>query len=55
MDVTHIECGDDGWAHLAAVINCHDRELVGYELSLRGRAKEAEGALESACIARFGR
>ena len=34
MDVTHIDCGADGWAHLAAVIDCHDRELVGYEFSL---------------------
>jgi len=54
MDVTHIDCGHDGWAHLTAVIDCHDREIVGYELSLRARAKEAERALESACIARFG-
>lgn len=54
MDVTHIDCGRDGWAHLSAVIDCHDREIVGYELSLRGRAREAERALESACIARFG-
>ncbi len=54
MDVTHIDCGVDGWAHLAAVIDCHDREIVGYEFALRGRAKEAERALESACIARFG-
>jgi putative transposase len=54
MDVTHIDCGADGWAHLAAVIDCHDRELVGYEFALRGRAKEAERALEAACIARFG-
>ncbi len=54
MDVTHIACGADGWAHLAAVIDCHDREIIGYELALRGRAKEAERALESACIARFG-
>lgn len=54
MDVTHIHCGRDGWAHLTAVIDCHDREVVGYELSLRGRAKEAERALESACIHRFG-
>jgi putative transposase len=54
MDVTHIDCGRDGWAHLAAVIDCHDRELVGYELSLRARAKEAERALENACLARFG-
>lgn len=54
MDVTHVDCGDDGWAHLTAVIDCHDREVVGYELALRARANEAERALESACIARFG-
>ena len=23
MDVTHVFCGQDGWAHLAAVIDCH--------------------------------
>jgi putative transposase len=49
-----IDCGSDGWAHLAAVIDCHDRELVGYEFARRGRAKEAERALEAACIHRFG-
>ena len=54
MDVTHIPCGQDGWAHLAAVIDCHDREVIGFELALRGRAKEAERALEEACIRRFG-
>jgi len=54
MDVTHIYCGNDGWAHLAAVIDCHDRELIGYEFALRGRAREAERALEQACIVRFG-
>jgi putative transposase len=47
MDVTHINCGSDGWAHLAAVIDCHDRELVGYESARRDRAKEAERALEA--------
>jgi len=54
MDVTHIPCGTDGWAHLAAVIDCHDREVIGYELALRSRAKEAERALEEACLRRFG-
>jgi putative transposase len=53
-DVTHVFCGRDGWAHLAAVIDCHDREIVGYEFALRGRAREAERALEEACIRRFG-
>ena len=46
-------CGVLHRAHLAAVIDCHDRELVGYELSLRARAKEAERALENACLARL--
>lgn len=54
MDLTHIYCGTDGWGHLAAIIDCHDREIVGFEFSLRGRAKEAERALEEACLARFG-
>ena len=54
MDLTHIYCGDDGWGHLAAIIDCHDREIVGWEFSLRGRAREAEHALEEACLARFG-
>ena len=28
MDMTHIDCGSDGWAHLAVVIDCHDRVWV---------------------------
>jgi putative transposase len=54
VDVTHVYCGQDGWGHLAAVIDCHDRELIGFEFALRGRAQEAERALESACLSRFG-
>jgi putative transposase len=54
MDVTHVVCGKDGWAHLAAVIDCHDRELIGFEFARRGRAKEAERAIEEACLKRFG-
>lgn len=54
MDLTHVYCGADGWGHLAAIIDCHDREIVGWEFSLRGRAREAERALEEACLARFG-
>ena len=54
MDVTHIPCGVDGWGHLVAIIDCHDREVIGYEFALRGRAKEAERALENACLHRFG-
>jgi putative transposase len=54
MDLTHVSCGKDGWGHLAAIIDCHDREIVGWEFSLRGRAREAERALEEACLYRFG-
>ncbi len=54
MDLTHIYCGPDGWGHLAAVIDCSDRELIGHEFSLRGRAREAERAIEDACLNRFG-
>jgi transposase InsO family protein len=53
MDVTHSPCGQDGWAHLAAVIDCHDREVIGYEFALRSRAREAERAVEAACLQRF--
>lgn len=54
MDVTHIDCGQDGWGHLTAIIDCADREIIGYEFALRGRAREAERAIEAACLARFG-
>jgi putative transposase len=53
IDLTHIHCGMDGWAHLVAVIDCHDREIIGFEFARRGRAREAERALEEACIRRF--
>lgn len=52
--MTHIACGQDGWGHLTAVIDCADREIVGFECALRGRAKEAERAVEAACLRRFG-
>ncbi len=36
------------------MIDCYDREIIGWEFALRGRANEAERALEMACLARFG-
>jgi putative transposase len=54
LDATHIDGGADGWGHLVAVIDCYDREIVGWEFALRGRANEAERALDMACLARFG-
>ncbi len=54
FDATHIDCGADGWGHVVAVIDGSDREIVGWEFALRGRANEAERALDMACLARFG-
>jgi putative transposase len=34
MDLTHVYCGEDGWGHLAALIDCCDREIVGYGVQL---------------------
>lgn len=53
-DLTRVDCGTDGWGHLIAVIDCHDRQIIGWELAMRGRAREAVRALEAACIERFG-
>jgi IS30 family transposase len=44
----------DQWAHLALVIDCHTRELLGWHLSRSGRSRTAEAALEQALIARYG-
>jgi len=41
MDVTHVPCGQDGWEQLVAVMDYHDREMIGYEFARRSRAKEA--------------
>ena len=54
IELTYVYCGADGWGHLAAIIDCSDREIVGWEFSLRDSAWKAERALEEACLARFG-
>ena len=53
-DMTHISCGGDGWGHLALVIDCADREIIGWRLSHSAKAHVAEAALEDALIRRFG-
>jgi putative transposase len=50
----HIWAGRDGSQTLARVIDCHTRELPGWQLSRSGRATTATAALEQALIARFG-
>jgi putative transposase len=48
MDLTHIPCGADGWGHLTAVIDCHDREVTGYDVGYnRNSWLDSGGALQS--------
>nr|WP_245676805.1 IS3 family transposase [Oligoflexus tunisiensis] len=51
-DTTSIFCGKDGWCYLTAVIDCFDREIVGWRLSSSGKAKVAAAALEDSLRAR---
>lgn len=53
-DMTHIYCGKDGWCHMPLVIDCADREIIGWRISRNGKAHVAEAALEDALISRFG-
>ena len=48
IDVTHVFCGEDGWCHLTAIIDCCDRTIVGWRLSRSGVARIAAAALEDA-------
>jgi putative transposase len=33
IDMTYIWCGEEGWAYMHAVIDHHDKELLGYHFS----------------------
>lgn len=53
-DLCRVWGGRDGWLSLALVMDCHTRELLGWQLSRTGKATTAGAALEQALIARFG-
>ena len=53
-DLCRVWAGRDGWQTVALVIDCHMRELLGWQLSRSGRATTAMSALEQALIVRFG-
>ena len=46
--------GRDGWLTLALVLDCHTRQLPGWQLSRSGKARTAAAALEQALITRYG-
>ena len=54
IDATSLWCAWDGWVGVIAVIDCCTREIVGIEIARRGRAQEAQAALEQGCLAKFG-
>mgnify|MGYP006299539909 CR=1 FL=1 len=47
IDTTHIFT-KNGWCHLTAIIDCCDRDIVGWRLSNSGKAIVAAAALEDA-------
>jgi len=48
LDMTSVWVAEHGWVYLNAIIDCCTREIVGWELSLRCRAKEAIAVIERA-------
>lgn len=54
MDLCRVWGGRDGWLTLALAMDCHTRQLLGWQLSRTGKATAAAAALEQALIARFG-
>jgi putative transposase len=52
LDATSIWVADNGWCPLLAIIDCCTREIVGWQLGLRGRAVEAISVIEQAAAAR---
>lgn len=52
-DLTHFFCGDSGWCHVIPVIDCWNREIIGYRVSKSQHSRVVEGALEDALIRRF--
>jgi transposase InsO family protein len=53
-DTTYIWTRLDGLVYLNAVLDCGDRECVGFNVSQRNDAREAAWALEDALLKRFG-
>ena len=53
-DATYIWTRWDGLVYLNAVLDCGDRECIGFNVSQRNDAKEAAWALEDALLRRFG-
>jgi putative transposase len=52
LDMTSVWVAEHGWVYLMAAIDCCTREIVGWHLELRCRAKEAIALIEQAAAER---
>jgi putative transposase len=52
LDMTSVWVAEHGWCYLMAAIDCCTREIVGWHLELRCRAKESIGLVERAVAQR---
>ena len=52
LDMTSVWVAEHGWCYLMAAIDCCTREIVGWHLELRCRAKESIALVEHAVAAR---
>ena len=52
LDMTSVWVAEHGWVYLMAAIDCCTREIVGWHLELRCRAKESIALVEAAVAAR---
>lgn len=52
IDTSHFSTEKDGWCHITAVIDCCDRQIVGWRVSKSGKADVAAAALEDAIVRR---
>ncbi len=52
LDMTSVWVAEHGWCYLNAAINCCTREITGWHLETRCRAKEAIGLIERAAAER---
>lgn len=52
LDLTSIWVADHGWTYLMAIIDCCTREIVGWQLTVRCRAKEAIEVIERSVATR---
>jgi putative transposase len=48
LDMTAVWVAEHGWCYLNAIIDCCTREVVGWELTVRCRAKEAIAVIQRA-------